>query len=295
MQIQWFPGHMTKTKRMIEQRIKLVDVVIELTDARLPLSSRNPLLDSLVGHKPRMVILNKEDLADPQQSALWMKYFDAQNNCRALVFNSTMGKKKLIGELKNILLDLTASKRERLAAKGIRMQSIRCMVVGIPNVGKSTFINILAGKKSAKTGDKPGVTRGEQWIKLEDGIELLDTPGILWHKFEDEEVGFRLAMAGSISDEVFDWEEGAYKLCAYLKTYYPILIQKRYKLVAEEMELEPWPLLEEMGRKRGFLIKGNKVDMQKMSKALIIDFRQGKIGRITLERAGEKLKEQQIK
>lgn len=295
MQIQWFPGHMTKTKRMIEQRIKLVDVVIELTDARLPQSSRNPLLDSLVGHKPKIVILNKEDLADPQQTALWMKYYNEKENCRALAFNSTMGKKKLIGELKINLLELTSAKRERMAAKGVKMQTIRCMVVGIPNVGKSTFINILAGKKSAKTGDKPGVTRGEQWIKLEDGIELLDTPGILWHKFEDEEVGFRLAMAGSISDEVFDWEEGAYKLCGYLKTYYPKLLQERYKLSAEEMTLEPWLLLEEMGRKRGFLLKGSKVDMQKMAKALIIDFRQGKIGRITLERAGEKLKNAQDK
>lgn len=288
MQIQWFPGHMTKTKRMIEQRIKLVDVVIELVDARLPQSSRNPLLDTLVGHKPRIVILNKEDLADPQQSALWLKYYNEKADCRALTFNSTMGKKKLIGELKNSLLDLTSAKRERLAAKGVKMQTVRCMVVGIPNVGKSTFINILAGKKSAKTGDKPGVTRGEQWIKLDDGIELLDTPGILWHKFEDEEVGFRLAMAGSISDEVFDWEEGAYKLCAYLKTYYPQMLKERYKLSDEEMALEPWPLLEEMGRKRGFLLKGSKVDMQKMAKALIIDFRQGKIGRITLERVDDK-------
>lgn len=288
MQIQWFPGHMTKTKRMIEQRIKLVDVVIELVDARLPQSSRNPLLDTLVGHKPRIVILNKEDLADPQQSSLWLKYYNEKADCRALAFNSTMGKKKLIGELKNSLLDLTSAKRERLAAKGVKMQTVRCMVVGIPNVGKSTFINILAGKKSAKTGDKPGVTRGEQWIKLDDGIELLDTPGILWHKFEDEEVGFRLAMAGSISDEVFDWEEGAYKLCAYLKTYYPQMLKERYKLSDGEMALEPWPLLEEMGRKRGFLLKGSKVDMQKMAKALIIDFRQGKIGRITLERVGDK-------
>lgn len=284
MQIQWFPGHMTKTKRMIEQRIKLVDVVIELADARLPESSRNPLLDSLVGHKPKIVILNKEDLADPVQTALWLKYFNEQGNCRALAFNSTMGKKKLISELKTGLLELTADKRNRLAAKGVKMQTIRCMVVGIPNVGKSTFINILAGKKSAKTGDKPGVTRGEQWIKLEDGIELLDTPGILWHKFEDEEVGFRLAMAGSISDEVFDWEEGAFKLGQYLKEYYPKALKERYKLTDEEMALDAWSMAEEIGRKRGFLLKGGKVDMQKTAKALIIDFRQGKIGRITLER-----------
>ncbi len=284
MQVQWFPGHMTKTKRLIAQRIKLVDVVIELTDARLPQSSRNPLLDSLIDEKPRIVVLNKEDLADPAQTARWVKYWNEQGNCRALAFNSTMGKKKLIAELKENLLELTAAKRSRLAAKGVKLQTIRCMVVGIPNVGKSTFINILVGKKSAKVGDKPGVTRGEQWLKLEDGIELLDTPGILWHKFEDEEVGFRLAIAGSISDEVFDWEEGAYKLCGYLKEYYPKLLSERYKLSAEDLELPAYELLEQIGRNRGCLLKGNKVDLSKTSKILLSEFRQGKIGRITLER-----------
>ena len=161
---------------------------------------------------------------------------------------------------------------------------MRLGIVGLPNVGKSTFINILVGKKSDKVGDKPGVTRGEQWIKLEDGIELLDTPGILWHKFEDEEVGFRLAVSGSISDEVFDWEEGAYKLCGYLKQYYPKLLSERYKLSAEDLALPDFELLEQIGRNRGCLLKGNKVDINKTAKILLSEFRQGKIGRITLER-----------
>lgn len=284
MQVQWFPGHMAKTKRMIQEQLKLVDVVIELVDARLPISSRNPLLEQLVGDKkPRVIILNKEDLADPQRTAYWVNFFNQQSGCRAFAFNAATGKKQLIGRLKEALLDLTAEKRERMAQKGIRKQTVRCMIVGIPNVGKSTFINLIAGKKAAQTGDKPGVTRGTQWIRLDEDLELLDTPGILWPKFEDEEVGFRLAVTGAVSDEVFDHDEAALQLIAFLQQRYPKLLQERFKLEQEILEEEPLTILEQIGRNRGCLLKGGRIDYSKVSKGILIDFRQAKIGRITLE------------
>lgn len=284
MHVQWFPGHMAKTKRMIQEQIKLVDVVIEIVDARLPVSSRNPLLEQLVGgKKPRVVILNKEDLADPQRTAYWVNYFNQQSECKALAFNATVGKKQLIAKLKDALMELTAEKRERQARKGIRKQSIRCMIVGIPNVGKSTFINIIAGKKAAQTGDKPGVTRGTQWIRLDEDLELLDTPGILWPKFEDPEVGFRLAVSGAVNDEVFDIDEAAFKLIAFLKERYPKLLQERFKLDDEIMDEEPLAIMDQIGKNRGCLLKGGRIDYSKVSKGILIDFRQAKIGRITLE------------
>ena len=284
MHVHWFPGHMAKTKRMIQDQLKLVDVVIELVDARLPISSRNPLLEELVGaKKPRIIILNKEDLADPQRTTYWVNYFNQQSGCRAFPFNATIGKKQLIGRLKEALLDLTAEKRERMAKKGIRKQTIRCMIVGIPNVGKSTFINIIAGKKAAQTGDKPGVTRGKQWIRLDEDLELLDTPGILWPKFEDEEVGFRLAISGAVSDDVFDNDEAVLKLLAFLQQRYPKLLTERFKLDEELLQGEPLAIMEQIGRNRGCLLKGGRVDYTKVSKAIIGDFRQAKIGRITLE------------
>ena len=284
MHVHWFPGHMAKTKRMIQDQLKLVDVVIELVDARLPISSRNPLLEELVGDKkPRIIILNKEDLADPQRTAYWVNYFNQQSGCRAFPFNATIGKKQLIGRLKEALMDLTAEKRERMAKKGIRKQTIRCMIVGIPNVGKSTFINIIAGKKAAQTGDKPGVTRGKQWIRLDEDLELLDTPGILWPKFEDEEVGFRLAISGAVSDEVFDNDEAVLKLIAFLQQRYPKLLMERFKLEEELLQEEPLAIMEQVARNRGCLLKGGRIDYTKVSRAVIGDFRQAKIGRITLE------------
>ena len=284
MQVQWFPGHMAKTKRMIQEQLKLVDVVIELVDARMPISSRNPLLDQLVGDKkPRIIILNKEDLADPQRTAYWINQFNQQSGYRAFAFNATIGKKQLISRLKEALLELTKEKRERMAQKGVRKQTIRCMIVGIPNVGKSTFINILVGKKAAQTGDKPGVTRGTQWIRLDEDLELLDTPGILWTKFEDEEVGLRLAVTGAINDDVFDHDEAALKLLTFLQKRYPRQLQERFKLTEEDLAQEPLYILEQIGRNRGCLLKGGRIDYGKVSKGILIDFRQAKIGRITLE------------
>ena len=192
-------------------------------------------------------------------------------------------KKQLIAKLKEALMELTAEKRERQAKKGIRKQSIRCMIVGIPNVGKSTFINIIAGKKAAQTGDKPGVTRGTQWIRLDEDLELLDTPGILWPKFEDPEVGFRLAVSGAVNDEVFDIDEAAFKLIVFLKERYPKLLQERFKLDDAIMEEEPLAIMDQIGKNRGCLLKGGRIDYSKVSKGILIDFRQAKIGRITLE------------
>jgi len=283
MQVQWFPGHMAKTKRMIQEQIKLVDIVIELVDARLPQSSRNPLLDSLIQQKPRLIILNKEDLADPQRTAYWVNKFNQQEKTQAFAFNATLGKKQLINKMKEAMLDLTKEKRERMAKKGIRKQTIRCMIVGIPNVGKSTFINILVGKKAAQTGDKPGVTRGTQWIRLDADLELLDTPGILWPKFDDQEVGFRLAMTGAINDEVFDHEEGVLKLIDFLRERYPKLLLSRFKLEEEDLQLEHYQIVEKIGANRGCLLKGNRIDFAKTAKIIMLEFRQGKIGRITLE------------
>lgn len=284
MQVQWFPGHMAKTRRMIEAQLKLVDVVIELVDARLPISSRNPLLDELVKErKPRIIILNKEDLADPKRTNYWVNYFNKQSECRALAFDATVGKKLIVSKLKEALLDLTKAKRERLISKGVRKQTVRCMIVGIPNVGKSTFINILVGKKSAKTGDKPGVTRGTQWIKLEDDIELLDTPGILWPKFEGPEIGFRLAVSGAVNDDVFNLEDGAFQLLADLKEKYPDLLQTRYKLTDEQMQGETLAIMEQIAHNRGCLVKGGVIDYLKTARIIITEFRHGQIGRITLD------------
>lgn len=283
-QVQWFPGHMAKTRRMIQDQLKLVDVVIELVDARLPISSRNPLIDELISdRKPRIVILNKEDLADPQRTSYWINHFNTQEACRAIPFNATVGKKVLISKLKEALKELTAEKRAKREQRGIKRQAIRCMVVGIPNVGKSTFINILVGKKSAKTGDKPGVTRGTQWIRVEDDIELLDTPGILWPKFDNEEIGFRLAVSGAVNDDVFNLEDMAYRFVAFLVERYPALLQERYKLSDEQITLDTVAIMEQIGINRGFLIKGGVVDHTKTARIMITEYRNGKIGRITLE------------
>lgn len=284
MEVQWFPGHMAKTKRMIAEQLKMVDVVVELVDARLPLSSRNPLLDELVAkRKPRIMILNKEDLADRRRTDYYLNYFNQQQDCRAIAFNATVGKKQLIGKLKEALLSVTAEKRTKMAQKGVKRQTIRCMVIGIPNVGKSTLINILVGKKSAKTGDKPGVTRGTQWIRLDNDIELLDTPGILWPKFDDPIVGFKLAVSGAVSDEVFDLEEAAWQLLNFLRENYPQELQKRYQLEEEDWSKETLTIMEKIGANRGFLLKGAAVDLGKTARMIITEFRSGKIGRISLE------------
>lgn len=284
MDIQWFPGHMAKARRVIEEELRLVDVVIEIVDARIPESSRNPLLGKIIGNKrPRLIILNKNDLADPNRTQYWLNKYTT-NKDLAISVNSTHGRKKLIQTVVDALYDLTKEKRQRFIEKGATNVPIRVMVVGIPNVGKSTFINMLLGKGVTTTGNKPGVTKGKQWVRLTDDIELLDTPGMLWHKFDDQEVGYKLAMTGAISDEVFVWEEVAFRFLKIVQEKYPGFIAQRYQLNIEETEdMEIYELMQTIGRKRGAIVRGNKVDDLKTAHIILKDFRENKIGRITLE------------
>ncbi len=284
MQIQWFPGHMAKARRMIEEELRLVDVVIELVDARIPQSSRNPLLGEIIGSKrPRLIILNKADLADPNATQRWIEKYTTKKNL-AISVNSTSGRKKLQGQVIEALYALTEEKRKKYLDKGATSVPIRVMVVGIPNVGKSTFINMLLGRSLTTTGNKPGVTKGKQWVRLADDIELLDTPGMLWHKFEDQEVGYKLAMTGAISDEVFVWEEIAFRFLQIVQEKYPGMIAERFELDKEETaNMDTYELMQLIGRKRGAIVRGNKVDDLKTSHIIIKEFRDNKIGRITLE------------
>lgn len=284
MKVQWFPGHMAKTKRLIQSQLKLVDVVIEIVDARIPLSSRNPLLDELVEKKPRVIILNKADLADEGLTNEWINKFNQLSQFKAVKYNSTISKGQGLNNIKEALFTLTEAKRQQRLAKGIKSFTLRTMIVGIPNVGKSTFINAFVGKGVTKTGNKPGVTRGNQWIKLDKDIDLLDTPGILWPKFEDPEVGFRLAVSGAINDDVFDFGEVALKLIEYLIVYYPKNLQERYELGEELLMEEPLAILEKIAVKRGAIVKGRGIDYARISSVIIHDFRDGKLGKITLER-----------
>ena len=280
MNIQWFPGHMTKTRRMIEENIKLVDIVVELVDARIPLSSRNPQIDEIVGTKPRLMLLNKSDIADSSLNKEWEQYFSAKG-IATMIITSTGGKNfnNVLEKCRSILKDKIEKDKER----GIVNRAIKMMVVGVPNVGKSSFINKLSGKKSAKTGDRPGVTTGKQWIRLANGFELLDTPGILWPKFEDQEVGLKLAYTGAIRDEVIDTEELACYFLEYLRDNYPEALTNRYKMT-DMAGLKGYELLELLGRKRGFVISGGEIDTLRAASVLLDEFRGAKLGNITLER-----------
>lgn len=281
--IQWFPGHMTKARRMIEQELKLVDVVIELVDARIPESSRNPLLSEIIGKKrPRLIILNKSDLADPNRTQYWLQKYTAGNNL-AVAVNSTSGRKKLQQTIVDAVYELTAAKRQRFLDKGATSVTLRVMVVGIPNVGKSTFINMLLGRGMTTTGNKPGVTKGKQWVRLTDDIELLDTPGLLWHKFEDQEVGNKLAMTGAISDDVFVWEDVVFRFLQIAQERYAGLLSERYSIEDDVAHMDTYELMQTIGRKRGAIVRGNKVDDLKTAHIILKDFRDNKIGRITLE------------
>ena len=278
MNIQWYPGHMTKAKRMMEEDIKLIDLVIELVDARLPLSSRNPDIDTLAKNKARLILLNKADLADERTNNMWNDYFKEKGFFVVkLDSRSGSGMKAING----IIQEACKEKIERDRKRGIINRPVRAMVVGIPNVGKSTFINSYAKKACAKTGNKPGVTKGKQWIKLNKTLELLDTPGILWPKFEDEQVGIRLAIAGSINDEILNIAELSLELIRILKRDYPGKLNERYGVDESETDIN---ILEKIAVKRGCIKKGNTVDLDKAADILIDEFRSGKIGRISLER-----------
>lgn len=280
MNIQWFPGHMAKTRRILSENIKMIDVVIELLDARIPLSSRNPEIDTLLGTKPRVVLLNKADLADPVATNEWIKYYrDKGISC--LTAESKKGEG--LNNVKARLREIMADKIEREKQKGRLLRPIKTMVVGIPNVGKSSFINKIAGKATAITGDKPGVTRNKQWIRINEEIELLDTPGILWPKFEDEKVGLNLAFTGAIKDDILDIAEIAMNLMKSLSEIYPEQLSQRYKLDKVE-DMTGLELLEAAGKKRGCIISGGEIDYYRISAIVLDEFRGGKIGRISLER-----------
>ena len=277
MNLQWYPGHMTKAKRQMQEDLKLIDLIIELVDARIPLSSRNPDIDELGKNKARLILLNKSDLADERYNEQWSVYFQKKGFYVVKVnAKSGAGLKSIQG----VIQEACKAKIERDRRRGIKNRPIRAMVVGIPNVGKSTFINSYAGKACAKTGNKPGVTKGKQWIRLNKTLELLDTPGILWPKFEDQEVGKRLAFIGSIKDEILNLEELSLELLDYIRTNYPGLLNTRYGI---EEEGTPVSLLEAVADKRKCLIRGQEIDYAKAAGIVMEEFRNGKIGRITLE------------
>ncbi|MBC7765919.1 MAG: ribosome biogenesis GTPase YlqF [Hyphomonadaceae bacterium] len=279
MQIQWYPGHMTKTRRMIQENLKFVDVVVEIADARLPLSSRNPEILSIIGKKPKITLLNKADLADPRANQLWVDWYKAKGE-QAILTDCVTGKG--LHDLPQHAKLLLKEKIDRDVAKGIVGRAVKIMVVGIPNVGKSTLVNKMAGKASAKTGDRPGVTRGKQWVRLSNGLDLLDMPGILWPKFEDVEVGKRLAFTGAIKDEIMDVEELASWLLEYLKAHYQEKLTTRYKL-EEVNDWTGYDILTEIGKKRGAILPGGVIDTFRMANMLLDEYRGGKIGQITLE------------
>ena len=278
MNVQWYPGHMTKAKRQMQEDLKLIDLIIELVDARVPLSSRNPDIDQLGQNKSRLILLNKADLADERQNEAWKEYFQKRGFHVVKVDSRNGSGMKTI---QNVIQEACKEKIERDRRRGIKNRPIRAMVAGIPNVGKSTFINTFAGKACAKTGNKPGVTKGKQWIRLNKGLELLDTPGILWPKFEDQSVGMRLAMIGSIKDEILNTDELALNLIRFLMEHYPGRLTERYG--CEETAQEALTVYEEIARRRGCIKKGQELDYTKTGMLLLDDFRSGKIGRITLE------------
>ncbi len=279
MAIQWFPGHMAKTRKQISEDIKLVDVIYELVDARIPLSSRNPEIDKIAADKPRIVLLNKADMADDAVNDLWIEHFKNENvECIKVSCKTGEG----IDKIQPVTLKILSEKNERRKNRGIVDNSIKAMIVGIPNVGKSTFINKLSGRNGVKTGDRPGVTTGKQWITVKGDFKLLDTPGILWPKFEDDEVGYHLAFTGAIKDEIMDVEELACKLLDVLKSDYPDELNERYKIECDFME--SYDLLEEIGRKRGCIMSGGSVNTERAANMLLDEFRGTKIGKISLER-----------
>lgn len=277
--IQWFPGHMTKTRRMIAANLPMVDAVVEILDARIPMSSRNPDMDGMVGSKPRLFILNKADMADPQMTDKWIAYFRKQGiSAISMDCKSGRGVKNFTGAVEQLLAPLLEKRKNA----GMTGAPIRLMIVGIPNVGKSSFINRMAQSKRAKVEDRPGVTRTKQWVKIGSNMELLDMPGVLWPKFDDQDVAKRLAFTGAINDDVVDIETLAMLLLEYMAGHCPLALESRYKM-KEFTEMGGIELLEEMGRKRGMLISGGEVNTERAAITLIDEYRSGKLGRITLE------------
>ena len=283
--IQWYPGHMTKTRRQIEEDLRLVDAVCEIVDARIPASSRNPDIDRICGDKPRMMILNRIDMADPEMTKAWSAAFRSRGYA---VVQTDCKNRKGISDFAPALRKLLAEKLRRYAEKGMAGKPLKVMVVGIPNVGKSTFINQIAGRKGAKAENRPGVTRGKQWVTVDGGLLLLDTPGILWPKFEDPEVGLRLAYTGAVKDDILDVETLAARLIRMLCDRYPDAVRERFKLEPSETA-DGIALLETAGRKRGCLLSGNEVDLERIARIVLEEYRSCRIGRFTLESPEEML------
>ena len=284
--IQWYPGHMTKTRRLIEANLKLIDVVVEILDARLPYSGRNPSFDDILKNKPRLLVMNKADLADPKKTEQWIQWYKEKGITVIPISCATgAGINKVINSAQALIQDRIDREKE----KG-RNITLKIMMAGIPNVGKSSLINKLCGRASAKTGDKAGVTRGKQWIKIRDGAELFDTPGMLPPKFEDQEIAKRLAYTGAIKDEIINTELLAYSLCEYLGREYADLLCARYKLDSVE-NLEGYEILEKIGKKRGFVISGGEIDMERAANMVIDELRGAKIGNITLETPSDLINE----
>lgn len=284
MTIQWFPGHMTRARRQIQEKLKLIDVVIELLDARLPLSSRNPMIDEILQGKPRLILLNKADLADPVITREWIDYFKAEGFA-AIAVDASSGQG--VKEIPALARELLKDKIEKQLAKGMNPRSVRALIVGIPNVGKSTLINRMAGRNIAATGDRPGITKGQQWIKVGTEMELLDTPGILWPKFEDQNVGYRLAVTGAIREEILNIEDIAFFAVKYLAKYYWEPFAQRFEIEEAPQDFENpdeiVAVMEAVGRKRGCLMSGGRVDLEKASSVLLRELRAGKLGRYSLE------------
>ena len=284
LNIQWYPGHMTKTRRQIEADLKLVDAVCEIVDARIPMSSRNPDIDAICGGKPRILVLNRMDLADPEATKKWAAFFrDKGMSVIATDCKSRRG----ISDFTPAARRACAEKLERDAKRGMN-RPLRVMVVGIPNVGKSTLINQISGRKGAKAENRPGVTRGKQWVTVDAGLQLLDTPGILWPKFEDPRVGMMLAYTGAVKENVIDLEELACFLMTLLHKHYPKALLDRYQVEAPE-DTPGWELLEQVGRKRGYLVSGGEVNLERMARVLLDEFRGGKLGKFTLEMPEDQL------
>ncbi len=293
MHINWYPGHMKKTKHLIEEHLKLVDVVVELLDARIPYSSKNPQIDDLLNDKPRVVALNKSDLANSLITKEWQSWYETKG-IKAIPINCIKGDG--ISDVIEVIKEVGSDRINRRAAKGAINTNIRVMIVGIPNVGKSTFINALVGKKKAKTGNKPGVTRGKQWIRIRNDIDLFDTPGILWPKIEDQKVGKRLAFTGAIKDEILSIDDLAYEFIKWSLEKYPHILEKRYDVRLEETDYDnvdneyymintsdPLIIMEQIAKRRGCIKKGNKIDYDKVSVLILDEFRKGLLGRISLE------------
>lgn len=279
MTIQWFPGHMAKARREITEKLKLIDVVFELVDARVPMASRNPMIDEIVAGKPRLLLLNKADMADPEVTSQWVHYFE-KKNIPVLVINSKTGQG--INKIEARAKDLVKEKFDKMRAKGIvKPRAVRALILGIPNVGKSTLINRMAGKNIAITGDKPGVTKKQQWIKVGTALELLDTPGILWPKFEDQSIGLKLAVTGAIKETLLDFSEIVLFALKYLKVHYADRLRERYNL--SDLPEDSLELFDEIGKKRGCIMSGGYIDYEKTAEIVLRDLRAEKLGRLSYE------------